>query len=150
MRVWEVVWGGCQPQPWCNDMILTPHTTQMAQILGRCLSFMAGTKSNKSMLIQRLQHLFLLSLYQINEKIMYTMQPYPRRNSRPCNHGGAVCRDSGMDVVNQPTQRPGASSEGVGWGWFMRVLLSLTMRPRKKIISINNGFILALLFDWSL
>ena len=21
----EAVWGGCQPQPWCNDIILTPH-----------------------------------------------------------------------------------------------------------------------------
>ncbi len=55
-----------------------------------------------------------------------------------------------MDVANQPTPPPGASLEGVGWGWFTRVLLSLTMRPRKKFIYFNNGFILVLLFDWSL
>ncbi len=53
-----------------------------------------------------------------------------------------------MDVANQPTPPPGASLEGVGRGWFTSVLLSLTMRPRKKIIS--NGFILVLLFNWSL
>jgi hypothetical protein len=48
-------------------------------------------------------------------------------SNKPRNHGGAVRRDSGMDVVNQPTPPLVASSEGVGWGWFMRVLLSLTM-----------------------
>ncbi len=55
-----------------------------------------------------------------------------------------------MDVANQPTPPPGASLEGVGRGWCMRVLLSLTMRLRKKIIYFNNGFILVLLFNWSL
>jgi hypothetical protein len=24
----EAVWGGGQPQPWCNDIMLTPHVTQ--------------------------------------------------------------------------------------------------------------------------
>ncbi len=24
----EVIWGGCQPQPWHNDIILTPHVTR--------------------------------------------------------------------------------------------------------------------------
>jgi hypothetical protein len=52
-----------------------------------------------------------------------------------------------MDVANQPTLPPEASLEGVGQGWFTRVLLSLMMRPRKKIISINSRFILVLLFD---
>jgi hypothetical protein len=52
-----------------------------------------------------------------------------------------------MDVANQPTPPPGASLEGVGQGQFTRVLLSLTMQPRKKLISINNRFILVLLFD---
>ncbi len=74
----------------------------------------------------------------------------PRQPSNnPRNHGGAVLRNSGMDVVNQPTPPPGASLEGVGWGWFTRVLLSLTMQPRKKK-SINNGYILVLWLDWSL
>ncbi len=27
--MWEAVWGGCQPQPSCNDIILT---TQVIQI----------------------------------------------------------------------------------------------------------------------
>jgi hypothetical protein len=49
-----------------------------------------------------------------------------------------------MDVANQPTPPPGASLEGVGRGQFTGVLLSLTMRPRKKLISINNGLILIL------
>ncbi len=26
--LWEAVWGGCQPQPWSNDIILTPQVTQ--------------------------------------------------------------------------------------------------------------------------
>jgi hypothetical protein len=55
-----------------------------------------------------------------------------RPSNKPRNHGGAVLRNSGMDVANQPTPPPGASSEGVGRGWFTRVLLSLTMQPRKK------------------
>ena len=71
-------------------------------------------------------------------------------SNKPHNHGGTICRDSSMDVANQTTPPPGASLEGVGRGWFTRVLLSLTMRPRKKIISINNGYILVLLLDWSL
>ncbi len=25
--MWEAVWGGCQPQPWHNDIILTPQET---------------------------------------------------------------------------------------------------------------------------
>jgi hypothetical protein len=61
-----------------------------------------------------------------------------------------MCHDSGMDVANQPTPPPGASLEGVDRGWFTRVLLSSTMRLRKKLTSINNRFILVLLFDWSL
>ena len=28
LRMWEVVWGSCQPQPWRNDIILTPQVTQ--------------------------------------------------------------------------------------------------------------------------
>ena len=63
-------------------------------------------------------------------------------SNKPCNHGGAVRHDSGMDVANQPTPPPGASSEGVGRGWFTRVMLSLTMGPRKNLIYINNRFIL--------
>ncbi len=71
-------------------------------------------------------------------------------SNKPRNHGGAICRNSGMDVANQPTPPPGASLEGVGWGCFARVLLSLTMRLRKKLISINNGFTLVSLFHWSI
>jgi hypothetical protein len=71
-------------------------------------------------------------------------------SNKPRNHSGAVCHNSGMDVLNQPTPPPGASLEGVGQRWFTRVLLSLMMRPRKKIISINNGFILVSLFNRSL
>jgi hypothetical protein len=32
--MWEAVWVGWQPQPWCNAMIMTPHVTQMAKSLG--------------------------------------------------------------------------------------------------------------------
>ncbi len=28
----EAVWGGCQPQPWPNDIILTPQVTQNPNI----------------------------------------------------------------------------------------------------------------------
>jgi hypothetical protein len=43
-----------------------------------------------------------------------------------------------MDVANQPTPPPGASLEGVDRGWFTRVLLSLTMRPRKKYFLLTT------------
>jgi hypothetical protein len=55
-----------------------------------------------------------------------------RPSNNPRNHGGAVCYESIMDVANQPTLPPGASSEGVGRYRYTRVLLSLMMRPRKK------------------
>jgi hypothetical protein len=59
--------------------------------------------------------------------------PLPcRPSNKPRNHGGTVHRNSGMDVANQPTPPPGASSEGVGQGRFTWVLFSLTMQPRKK------------------
>ncbi len=32
MRMWEAVWVGCQPQPWQNDIILTPKVTQNLKI----------------------------------------------------------------------------------------------------------------------
>ncbi len=30
--MWEAVWGGCQPQPSHNDIILTPQVTQNPKI----------------------------------------------------------------------------------------------------------------------
>ncbi len=30
--MWGSVWGGCQLQPWCNDIILTPQVTQITKI----------------------------------------------------------------------------------------------------------------------
>ncbi len=32
MWIQEAVWGGCQPQPWRNDIILTPQVTQNPKI----------------------------------------------------------------------------------------------------------------------
>jgi hypothetical protein len=67
----------------------------------------------------------------------------PRQPSnKPCNHGGAICHNSGIDVANQPTPSPGASSEGVGRGWSSRVLYKYANRPRKEIISKLSNFIL--------
>ncbi len=36
-QIWmyEVVWGGYKPQPWCNDIISTPQVTMSPQIWGR-------------------------------------------------------------------------------------------------------------------
>jgi hypothetical protein len=33
--MWEAVWGGCQAQPWSNDIALTPKVTQSANILSK-------------------------------------------------------------------------------------------------------------------
>ena len=33
MWMWEAVWVGCQPQPWHNDIILTPQVTQIPKNL---------------------------------------------------------------------------------------------------------------------
>ncbi len=30
--MWEAIWAGCQPQPWHNDIILTPQVTQNPNI----------------------------------------------------------------------------------------------------------------------
>jgi hypothetical protein len=103
----------------------TPKATTAGSSLGFedyvwCLSFLAGPKSNKSTLIQCLQHLFLLSLYQINKKLStlhycslihvgivdFDGRLPCRPSNKPHNHGGAVCRNSGMDVANQPTPSP--------------------------------------------
>jgi hypothetical protein len=32
MWMGEAVWGGCQPQQWHNDIILTPQVTQSPKI----------------------------------------------------------------------------------------------------------------------
>jgi hypothetical protein len=32
MWMWEAVWVGCQPEPWANDIILTPQVTQNPKI----------------------------------------------------------------------------------------------------------------------
>jgi hypothetical protein len=62
----------------------------------------------------------------------------------PCNHGGAVRPDTGMDVANQPTSPPGASSEGVGRGWFARVLLMDIPPPYQLVVSLPIGSAFAL------
>jgi hypothetical protein len=62
------------------------------------------------------------------------------------HHGGVVCHYSGMAVANQPALPPGASSEGIGQGWYSRVLFSLLMWPRKQLINKLYDFILNLIF----
>jgi hypothetical protein len=85
-------------------------------------------------------------LYQKNEKLstlhyhslihvgivdFYGQLPHQQSN-KPRNHGGAICRDSGMDVANQPTPHPGASLEGVGRGQSLRVLYNYADWLRKN------------------
>ena len=59
-------------------------------------------------------------------------------SNKPLNHGGAICRNSGMDVANQPTPPLGASTEGVGRGQSSRFLYKYADRPRKKIL-VNSA-----------
>jgi hypothetical protein len=59
----------------------------------------------------------------------------PRQPSnKPHNLGGAVRRNSGMDMANQPTPPPGASSKEVGRGLSSRVLYNYADRPKKNIL----------------
>jgi hypothetical protein len=47
-----------------------------------------------------------------------------------------------MAVANQSPRPLGASLEGVGQALSLRVLFTLKIRPRKKLISIHNGLFL--------
>jgi hypothetical protein len=53
-------------------------------------------------------------------------------SNKPRNHGGTVRRNSGMDVANQPTPSPGASSEGVGQGRSLRFCIIILTGQEKS------------------
>jgi hypothetical protein len=54
--MWEAVWGGCEPQPWHNHIILTPQVTQSPKIWAK----LSGYNCVRLILLAYGQHINVL------------------------------------------------------------------------------------------
>ncbi len=100
--MWEAVWGGCQPQPWCNDIIMTAHKwprapkSEPSRVDTNCVRLLCYTSGQHSNVLKHFVYLcwkqFEVAV-SLNHDAMPSFQLYkwPRTpKSEPSRVGNCV------------------------------------------------------------